>query len=157
MSGPNPFSSGFVDQVDSITPARNPVTVTGHFCEACDRDFTSQKDFEAHIAAHVPCPVAGCHYRGARRAVNIHVDEAHSSSKAPINTDSAEDIAKWIAERKKSWPSKANIERKAEEAKAKAAERVDSGNKRKREAGDAARPPRPCRKFAAGKCNFGDK
>merc|ERR1711865_318072 len=64
---------------------------------------------------------------------------------------------RWIAERKKSWPSKANIERKAEEAKAKAAERVDSGNKRKREAGDAARPPRPCRKFAAGKCNFGDK
>jgi len=158
MSGPNPFSSGFVAQVDSITPIGNPVTAASRYCEACDRDFTSQKDFEAHIAAHVPCPVPGCNYRGAKRAVNIHVDEAHVSSKAPLVTDSAEDIARWIAERKKSWPSKQNIERREEERKAKAAEVAATGGlKRKREGEESGRPSKPCRKFAAGKCTFGDK
>ena len=37
--------------------------------QACDREFKTQKDYDAHIDAHVPCPVHGCKFRGSRRVV----------------------------------------------------------------------------------------
>eukprot|EP00658_Telonema_sp_P-2_P024105 TRINITY_DN19670_c0_g1_i2.p1 TRINITY_DN19670_c0_g1~~TRINITY_DN19670_c0_g1_i2.p1 ORF type:complete len:252 (+),score=36.86 TRINITY_DN19670_c0_g1_i2:51-806(+) len=158
MAYPNPFSSGFVEQVDKVQAATGEdQTAAPRYCEACDRDFGSLKDYEAHIAAHVPCPVRGCNFKGARRAVNIHLDDAHSNDKAkkPLVTDTPEDIKRWIAERKKNWPSAANMERKAKELLETKSSSPAGGLKRK--GGDDQRSVRPCRKWANGRCSFGDK
>eukprot|EP00658_Telonema_sp_P-2_P024106 TRINITY_DN19670_c0_g1_i4.p1 TRINITY_DN19670_c0_g1~~TRINITY_DN19670_c0_g1_i4.p1 ORF type:complete len:235 (+),score=11.08 TRINITY_DN19670_c0_g1_i4:62-766(+) len=145
MAYPNPFSSGFVEQVDKVQAATGEdQTAAPRYCEACDRDFGSLKDYEAHIAAHVPCPVRGCNFKGARRAVNIHLDDAHSNDKAkkPLVTDTPEDIKRWIAERKKNWPSAANMERKAKELLETKSSSPAGGLKRK--GGDDQRCVRRC-------------
>jgi len=170
ISQPNPFTSGFVQQVEQVHNELKPAVdteCTQRYCEACDREFTSQTDFAAHVAAHVPCPVRGCNFQGARRVVNIHVEEAHSSSKKGVVSDTPEDIARWIAERKKNFPSRANIERKEKEAQEKAQQKAQEkpadtpgANKRKNPDSDqqGARSTKLCRKFASsGRCRYGEK
>ena len=49
--------------------------------QACDREFKTQRDYNTHMESHVDCPVPGCKFRGARRVVNIHRDEAHGNKK----------------------------------------------------------------------------
>ncbi|OLL26514.1 hypothetical protein NEOLI_001918 [Neolecta irregularis DAH-3] len=77
-----------------------------------------------------------------------------------ISLDSPQEIALWIAERKKNWPTAANIARKEEErqrqipAKKRKLEKVAQSNNAESE---TERPIKACLRFQKGRCRFGKR
>ncbi|XP_033329082.1 FMR1-interacting protein NUFIP1 isoform X2 [Megalopta genalis] len=89
-----------------------------YYCELCDRDFSSEDDLVEHKKQHRVCGIAGCTFSAHPLLVEKHITMQHNSGlyDRMKNLTSPEDIDKWITERKKKYPTKANIElRKAEE------------------------------------------
>mmetsp|Transcript_67899 Transcript_67899/g.159776 ORF Transcript_67899/g.159776 Transcript_67899/m.159776 type:complete len:214 (-) Transcript_67899:231-872(-) len=153
-------------------------------CDACDKEFSTERLYQAHINSHVVCPTPGCGFAALRAIVTEHRESAHTSLKK-TNLESAEEIQAWIAARKKNWPSKANVERKEEEGDAKPTAKRRRGDPQQQpssenaltsilgygsdEAGQGddapeekpstapAAPKRPCRFFQRGRCRNGAK
>lgn len=94
-------------------------------CDACQKDFTSQDTLNAHLGSHVQCSYEGCTFKAGRKVLKLHWIQTHETGRMKINLDTDEEIAKWREERKRKYPTAANVERKmAEEAKRKASGHV---------------------------------
>ncbi|KAI9019532.1 hypothetical protein CLU79DRAFT_836536 [Phycomyces nitens] len=99
----------------------------------CNRTYKSDTALEQHQKQHIQCPNSGCDFVGIKVVLEDHEETMHGKPKknpnrsdgvVPPNAprlDTPEALAAWIAARKKNWPSEANIERKAREAKERAA------------------------------------
>lgn len=82
------------------------------WCEPCDRDFRSEDLLQEHKSQHQRCGIDGCKFVGHEIIVNKHIQMQHSTGlyERLKNLETPEDISKWREERKKRYPTKANIE-----------------------------------------------
>ncbi|KAI9012988.1 hypothetical protein BC832DRAFT_275742 [Gaertneriomyces semiglobifer] len=101
-------------------PDRNVPEPPKFVCEACDVKFAHISQHRAHINTHVKCP--HCDFTASKKVVRLHEEEEHGIVEGlqPIFTrklDTPEEIEKWIAERKKNWPTEGNIAKKEAERK----------------------------------------
>ncbi|KAH9812362.1 hypothetical protein DFH28DRAFT_1031736 [Melampsora americana] len=109
-----------------------------HRCEPCHQDFPSFPALVMHRNGHQKCSEPGCKYEGNAKSVEIHEEdrhlrfkpgkEPHAQSKRPDGPAGAtiqglgyalqteEQIAKWIEERRKRWPTSKVIAEKASKA-----------------------------------------
>lgn len=90
-------------------------------CEGCDKSFTMESQFHAHMKTHVTCHAPGCGFSASKRVVGAHFQTAHGQYAGEglkeidvegqkflvLVGNSPEDIANWRAERRKKWPSAA--------------------------------------------------
>ncbi|ORZ31183.1 hypothetical protein BCR44DRAFT_1442925 [Catenaria anguillulae PL171] len=101
-------------------------------CEPCDKTFPSASQLRSHLDTHVNCSQPQCTYQASQRAVKFHEMEAHGMHQedgdqgeillpAHIKLDTPEQIAQWIADRKKRYPTDANIAAKAADQQARLA------------------------------------
>lgn len=80
-------------------------------CEACNKTYKRREQYDEHVAQHVKC--AYCAYSASRKLVLQHQDQVHGPNGRKLPPlDTPEDIQKWIEERKKRWPTAANVARK---------------------------------------------
>lgn len=94
-------------------------------CDACHKVFPKKKTLDAHLECHVQCSYDGCSFEASSKVLKFHWNQFHASGKVKIKLDTPEEIAKWREERKRKYPTVANVEKKKEEeAKRKASGQV---------------------------------
>jgi len=84
-------------------------------CDACQKEFTSKETLNAHVGSHIQCNHEGCTFKASRKILKLHWIQVHASGKMRIKLDTPEEIAKWREERKRKYPTLANVEKKKEE------------------------------------------
>ncbi|KAG0141567.1 hypothetical protein CROQUDRAFT_718114 [Cronartium quercuum f. sp. fusiforme G11] len=104
-----------------------------HRCGPCQQDFPNFPALVMHRNGHQKCSESGCKYEGNPKSVEIHEEDRHlrfKPGKEPRNArpdgpanatiqglgyalNTEEEVAKWIAERRKRWPTAKVIAEKA--------------------------------------------
>uniref|UniRef100_A0AAR5PF25 C2H2-type domain-containing protein n=1 Tax=Dendroctonus ponderosae TaxID=77166 RepID=A0AAR5PF25_DENPD len=85
-------------------------------CDTCERDFYSKYQFDKHMSEHRTCNLEGCTFTAHEKIIEKHIRMQHSTGifEKIKKLNNPEDIAKWIEERKKNYPSKENVEKRYE-------------------------------------------
>lgn len=106
----------------------------GGWCEVCERSFKTPQQLDRHLSEHEKCCFDGCQFEAHSSLLKKHIEAQHNSGLfqriATIETE--EDIEKWREERRKRYPTRANIEARqlAHEQRMKRGERIVEPNKR---------------------------
>lgn len=115
----------------------------GGWCELCERGFKNQRQLEKHYSEHERCCFEGCNFEGHRNSLKKHIEMQHNSGlfQRIGQVETEEDIEKWREERKRRYPTKANIEARqmAQAERLKRGERLEDPNKRFGKASDRRR------------------
>ncbi|XP_049865110.1 nuclear fragile X mental retardation-interacting protein 1 [Pectinophora gossypiella] len=98
-----------------------------YWCETCDRGFPNAGILAKHKQEHETCNIDGCKFTAHPKVITNHIKMQHSSGlfKKIANLKNPEEIEKWREERKKRYPTKINVEKKAAETK----EKIERGEK----------------------------
>ncbi|XP_031558959.1 nuclear fragile X mental retardation-interacting protein 1-like isoform X2 [Actinia tenebrosa] len=80
-------------------------------CDVCERVFNTKQILDAHLATHVECEQEGCTFKASRKN--------HAEGRMRIVLETPEQIEKWKEERRKKYPTVANVEKKLAEEKEK--------------------------------------
>ncbi|KAJ8729412.1 hypothetical protein PYW08_000993 [Mythimna loreyi] len=109
------------------SPDMRTENIEKHWCETCDREFPTADLLQKHNQQHQKCNIDGCQFIAHPKVITKHIQMQHSTGlyKKIANLNNPEDIQKWREERKKKYPTKSNIEKKAAECK----EKIERGEK----------------------------
>ncbi|KAK0078836.1 hypothetical protein PV325_002044 [Microctonus aethiopoides] len=90
---------------------------TNYYCEMCDREFFSEQLLKDHNETHKVCGIDGCTFTAHPKLIEKHVSMQHRTGlyHKIKNLSTPEDIANWINERKRKYPTKTCIELKKAE------------------------------------------
>ncbi|XP_055299487.1 FMR1-interacting protein NUFIP1 [Sitodiplosis mosellana] len=109
-------------------------TETRNYCELCECNFKYPQQLQKHVNEHEKCWFDNCTFEGSAKLLQNHVETQHQSGlfQRIGRIESEEDIEKWREERRKRYPTKANIEarRLAQEERLKRGERIQEPNHR---------------------------
>ena len=100
----------------------------GMFCKPCRKDFPNQFEYQRHIGEHENCPFPECGFQASVRSLDYHIDKVHMV----LNFDQIQiDDDKWIAERKRRFPStkRAQLRREKQLERFKRGERLGKSSK----------------------------
>ncbi|XP_033637558.1 nuclear fragile X mental retardation-interacting protein 1-like [Asterias rubens] len=88
---------------------------TPYYCDVCDRGFKVQELLDDHLKQHTKCSHPGCRFEAHFKVVKSHVKMQHGpGSKKVAWLHTSEEITRWREERKRNYPSAANIAKKEE-------------------------------------------
>ncbi|XP_068621424.1 FMR1-interacting protein NUFIP1 [Battus philenor] len=109
---------------------QNPSSLQNNYkfwCETCDKGFYTLDKLENHKLQHQKCNIDGCQFVAHPKIITKHIQMQHSTGlyKKIAKLNNPEEIKKWIEERKRKYPTKINIEKKAAEIK----EKLERGEK----------------------------
>lgn len=121
-----PQATNVQGSTSKTTEDRENVSLRKEFsCDACQKDFSSKETLTAHLGSHIQCSYEGCTFKAGRKVVKLHWIQTHETGRMRIKLDTPEEIAKWREERKRKYPTLANVQKKMEEdAKRKASGQV---------------------------------
>lgn len=115
-------------------PPQNEPAYELSWCDLCERSFKNSQQLSRHISEHEKCCFEGCNFEAHSGLLKKHIEMQHNSGLfsriATVETE--EDIEKWREERRKRYPTKANIEMRqlAQEQRLKRGERLDEQKNR---------------------------
>lgn len=105
-----------------------------NWCGLCERGFKFSSQLQKHLDEHEKCWFENCNFEGHSMLLKKHIETQHQSGLFQRNNkiETDEDIEKWREERRKRYPTKANVEarRLAQEERMKRGERLQESNKR---------------------------
>lgn len=98
-----------------------------HWCETCDRGFPNAVILEKHKNQHEKCNIDGCGFVAHPKIITKHIQMQHSTGlyKKIAKLNNPEEIKTWREERRRNYPTQANIEKKA----AMVREKIERGEK----------------------------
>lgn len=107
---------------------------SGNWCNLCERGFKYPNQLQKHIDEHEKCWFEHCTFEGHKKLLQAHIENQHNSGlfQKFRKTETEEDIEKWREERRKRYPTAANIEarRLAQKERIKRGERLEKPNNR---------------------------
>lgn len=90
--------------------------------------------YQKHLMEHRTCGIDGCTFTAHGNIVEKHIEMQHRTGLYDKirNVSTPEDIARWIEERKRKYPSKENVAKRMQqqEEMLKRGERLQKNNKR---------------------------
>lgn len=112
----------------------NYIAESNNYCELCECNFKYPQQLQKHLSQHEKCWYDNCTFEGSSKLLQKHVETQHQSGifQRIVKIETEEDIEKWREERRKRYPTKANIEarRLAQEERLKRGERIQEPNHR---------------------------
>ncbi|XP_072034079.1 FMR1-interacting protein NUFIP1-like [Amphiura filiformis] len=86
-----------------------------HNCDVCDRGFKTEDLLQVHLSEHVKCTAPGCKFEAHVKVVQLHKKLQHTGKFKVQWLETREEINRWRAERRKNYPTAANMEKKQSE------------------------------------------
>ncbi|KAH8332172.1 hypothetical protein KR074_001913, partial [Drosophila pseudoananassae] len=103
-------------------------------CYTCEMELANSQDMKRHLEQHEECPAENCDFAALHSILERHIEAHHitGSYKKVKKVWTAEDLAAWKAERRKKFPTAANVElaRQAKEQRIKRGERLEASRSR---------------------------
>jgi len=102
----------------------------GKTCSVCNIVFPSRDKLYIHLSNHVSCEHEGCDFVGTSKTVSEHRQTEHDAIAATLfKMESPELLTAWIAQRKKNFPTQANVESKMQCKKRRIERGIVAGDK----------------------------
>ncbi|XP_055371310.1 FMR1-interacting protein NUFIP1 [Condylostylus longicornis] len=105
-----------------------------NLCKYCDTSFCNLELFNKHKKDYENCSVNGCCFKGCSNSIAKHVEELHTTGLYDKikNLNTPEEIAKWREDRRKRYPTIANVllRQKAQEERRKRGEVLENNKSR---------------------------
>lgn len=130
------FHQGYsmYDETDGVCSPNEGVEDDSNerICKTCNREYHSKYQYNKHMAEHRTCGIDGCAFNAHKSIIEKHIEMQHCTGLYDRikNVVTPEDIAKWVAERKRRYPSKENIQKRylKQEEMLKRGERLKKSN-----------------------------
>lgn len=89
-------------------------SIERYACDTCEREFQTYWQHQKHMNEHKTCNIDGCTFTAHEKIIAKHIQMQHYSGLYDKirNLNTPEDIGKWIADRKRKYPSKENVEKR---------------------------------------------
>lgn len=102
---------------------RNNFENNSFCCDACGKSYPDQSKLNEHLSEHIKCDFGGCSFEAHPKIVELHIKLQHYTGLALkiMKLDTPEEIKRWREERRKNFPTAANIKKHKEEQAEKAA------------------------------------
>ncbi|XP_022221414.2 nuclear fragile X mental retardation-interacting protein 1 [Drosophila obscura] len=103
-------------------------------CHNCGMELANAQDMRRHLEQHEACPAEGCDFAALHNIVERHIEANHITGvyQKVKKVWTPEDTAAWRAERRKKFPTAANVElaKRVKEQRLKRGERLEASKSR---------------------------